>query len=84
MNFETIVGVVGATCILVAFILNQMGKWSKDSFSYDLVNTIGSLILIIYAYLLLSYPFLVLNSVWFFISAKDLVLQKQKLPKGGQ
>ena len=73
MNSEIVIGIVGATLILVAFVLNQIGKWSKDSFSYDLVNAIGSAFLIYYAYILTSYPFMVLNAVWFLVSVRDLV-----------
>tara|TARA_B100001989_G_scaffold240415_2_gene205459 strand:- start:518 stop:745 length:228 start_codon:yes stop_codon:yes gene_type:complete len=73
MNATTIIGIIGASLILVAFILNQTGEWSKDSFSYDLVNAVGSAVLIYYAYLLTSYPFMVLNGVWFVISFKDLL-----------
>jgi hypothetical protein len=76
MNLETIIGVAGASLILIAFVLNQFGKWSKDSFSYDLVNASGSLLLIVYAYLLVSYPFMILNGVWFLVSVRDLVGKK--------
>lgn len=72
------IGVVGAGLILVAFSLNQLGKWNSDSKLYDGVNTLGSLLLIVYAVLLESYPFLVLNSVWFFVSVRDLVYVKKK------
>ena len=69
----TIIGVLGASIILVAFLLNQFGKWSTESRSYDLANTIGSGILMYYAYLLDSLPFLVLNAVWFLVSLRDVV-----------
>jgi hypothetical protein len=78
MDIETLVGVFGASLILVAFTLNQVGVWSKDSFSYDVVNACGSLALILYSYMLSSYPFLVLNGVWFLVSVRDLVHTKAK------
>ncbi|MCA9358733.1 hypothetical protein KC926_00830 [Candidatus Kaiserbacteria bacterium] len=71
-----IIGIVGATSILIAFLFNQTGRWTNDSFVYDFVNAIGALLLIIYAYLISSYPFMVLNTVWFLAAFKDLVFRK--------
>jgi hypothetical protein len=76
MDYVTLIGLVGAGSILVAFMMNQFGRWSKDSFSYDLVNAVGAAILIIYAYLITSYPFMVLNTVWFLVAFKDVVSRK--------
>jgi hypothetical protein len=71
-------GIVGAAIILIAFILNQLGKWPTSSNSYDLANLIGSAILTYYAYTLGSWPFMVLNSVWFLVSLKDVVASLKK------
>jgi hypothetical protein len=78
MDLSTIVGVVGATIILVSFLLNQSGKWSAESRSYDLANAIGSIILVSYAVLLGSVPFMILNSVWFVVSFRDVVKSFRK------
>ncbi|MCA9360314.1 hypothetical protein H6785_02280 [Candidatus Nomurabacteria bacterium] len=78
MDNFTLLGLLGAGSILVAFVLNQFGKWSKDSFSYDAVNTFGAFILIIYAHLITSYPFMVLNTVWFIVAFRDVVKRKNK------
>lgn len=73
MDYVTIVGVLGAGLVLLAFTLNQNGKWSRELLSYNLVNLAGSGALVGYAYLLESYPFLVLNGVWFLVTLKYLV-----------
>jgi hypothetical protein len=73
MDYITLLGLLGAGSILVAFIMNQFGKWSKDSFIYDLTNALGALVLIVYAYLITSYPFMVLNTVWFLVAFKDVI-----------
>lgn len=73
MDIITIIGILGASIILLAFLLNQFGKWSTESFSYDVANVIGSGILIVYAYLLASWPFMALNAVWFLVSLKGVV-----------
>lgn len=73
MDITTLFGILGASIILVSFLLNQFGKWTTASLSYDVANVIGSGILIGYAYLLGSWPFLVLNIVWFLVSLKDVL-----------
>jgi hypothetical protein len=71
----TIIGFVGALLILVAFTLNQLGRWQTTDVRYDVVNAVGALLLIGYAYLLESYPFILLNTVWFLVAIRDLVLK---------
>lgn len=73
-----IIGIIGATIILICFLLNQFHKLSRDSFLYDLCNFIGSAILIYYAYLIWSVPFMVLNGVWAAVSLKDVIMPKKK------
>lgn len=73
MNTTLIIGVVGASIILIAFLLNQLNIWRNDTFGYDLANLVGSLVLIYYSMLLDSIPFIILNSVWAFFSLKDVV-----------
>jgi len=78
MNLITIIGSLGALLILIAFIMNQLHKWKEDYLIYDLVNLIGSLLLVIYAIILTSYPFLILNLVWLGLSARDVVVDLKK------
>lgn len=73
MEFTTFIGTLGAFMVLVAFVANQLGKWRDDYLIYDLVNFLGSLLLVTYASLLLSWPFLILNLVWMGLSARDLL-----------
>jgi hypothetical protein len=73
MDTYTIIGVIGATVILITFLLNQFGKLSAESRLYDVANALGAFILIVYAYLLWSIPFLLLNTVWFVVSARDVL-----------
>ena len=68
-----IIGFVGASLILVAFILNENKKWSDEDLKYDLANCIGSLFLVIYGVLSKTWPFVVLNVVWFLVSLRDVV-----------
>lgn len=69
----TAIGATGAGIILIFFILNEIHKISTDNVWYDLGNFFGSFLLVIYAYLLGSIPFLILNAVWAIFSLKEVV-----------
>ena len=73
MDTPTIIGSIGAALILIAFILNQLNKWKKTDLKYDLVNLIGSVILMVFSWLIFAWPFLVLNSVWAGVSLRDVI-----------
>lgn len=73
-----LVGILGMACILVAFLLEQRGVWKNDDLRYDLVNFIGSLLLVIYAIDGRSWPFIVLNAVWGLYSLRDVVVDLRR------
>ena len=73
-----IIGVLGATIILVLFIVEQSHKISNDSLFYDVGNFVGSVLLVVYAYLLSSVPFFILNLVWAAFSLKDIFVDFKK------
>ncbi len=68
-----LIGIVGAFIILFAFLMIQMQKWKDDDLIYDLTNAVGGLLLIIYAVIIRSYPFIVINLVWFVVSVWDVI-----------
>jgi lipid-A-disaccharide synthase-like uncharacterized protein len=78
---EEVIGFTGMVLILFAFIMNQTHKWKDDSLGYDLVNAVGSVLLIVYAMFLNSYPFLILNGIWALVSLRDLVLDVNRIRK---
>lgn len=71
---QEIIGISGMTMILCSFLLNQFQIWTHESFAYDLVNFIGSFLLIIYSVELESLPFTILNVVWAAVSLKDIYI----------
>jgi len=73
-----IIGFLGAFLILIAFILNQIKKWDQGTFKYDLTNCIGSLLLVIYGIVGKTWPFVVLNGVWFLVSLRDSIKDLKK------
>lgn len=72
-ELTTLIGVIGAGMVLIAFIMVQMNKWSPDSFQFDVVNFLGSMILVAYGLLLNSIPFVILNTVWAAFSLRDVI-----------
>lgn len=71
------IGSFGALLILIAFILNQFHIWKDHYFIYDLINFLGGVLLVIYAILLDSFPFAVLNGIWSLVSFRDCIRDLQ-------
>ena len=68
------IGVLGAGIVLLAFFMNQTHRWKDDDLIYDIANFVGGVLLVIYSVLLKSWPFLILNSIWSIVSARDIYL----------
>lgn len=73
MDLNLIIGVAGAAIVLIAFLLNESGKLNSEDFQYDLLNLIGSILLLIYAFNLNSLPFIIVNLIWGGFSLKDVI-----------
>ncbi len=73
MDIITIIGALGALIILIAFILLEIEKLSSESMWYDALNLIGGALLAYYAWLLQSWPFLVLNGIWTLVALRDVL-----------
>ena len=60
-----VAGIIGVVCILIAFLLDEFDKKiNSETLQYNLLNAFGSGLLIYYAYVLQSWPFVALNAVW--------------------
>jgi hypothetical protein len=75
---ETAIGILGAAIILLCFILNQVHVWKDTDFKYDLMNFIGSALLVVYGLMIHGYPFVALNGVWAIVSLRDIILDIKK------
>lgn len=81
MDFYTIIGIIGMCLILIGFLLNQTGTLNQEMLSYDLINLIGSILLVAYAINGNAWPFVILNAVWALYSLKDVTkAMVRKLP----
>ncbi len=84
MDYVTFIGTTGASLILVAFILEQIHRVKDTDLMYDIINFVGSGLLVIYAVLLRSYPFLILNMVWFLVSLRDVFIDLRRTSQVSQ
>jgi hypothetical protein len=76
--FYNIVGTLGASMILFGFYRTSIGKWQNKSFWYELDNTIGAVLLIIYQFHLHAYISVVLNVIWAFVAFRGLTSFAQR------
>ncbi len=70
---DQIVQVAGSLLILAAFVASQRGSMSVTSLPYLALNTVGSVILAVLAWLEQQWGFLLLESVWAVVSAAGLL-----------
>jgi len=73
LDSYTIIGYIGALVLMVAVIMNQLGRWQINDFEYDFINFIGSLILTVYTWQIGCYPLMSLFIVWSVFSAKNVL-----------
>ena len=76
--YTTILGVIGAGLVLWAFVMNEMTRWKATWLRYDVVNLVGSGLLVWYGMLIQGYPFVALNLIWAAVSLRDVVLDIKK------
>lgn len=77
MDMTLIIGITGAGILLVMFVLHQLHIVSEDALGYDLLNAIGSALLVVYAVRINSIPFAILNAVWCLVSVRDVIWRKK-------
>ena len=66
---EQVIQLIGAVLILAGFVLAQFNVWSPQSLPYLLANLFGAAALAATAYLAEQWGFVLLESVWTFVSA---------------
>lgn len=73
MIFE-VLGVLGALAVLIPFLLAQVNKIDSNTFTFDFLNFLGSLMLFINALHNELWTFVVINFVWGVFSLKDVLI----------
>ncbi|BCX14099.1 MAG: hypothetical protein KatS3mg085_631 [Candidatus Dojkabacteria bacterium] len=72
MELDFYIGFVGAMAVLVPFALMKLNVWKSSDIYFNVCNLLGSTLLLVSAYLIDSIPFVLLNLVWLFFSARDV------------
>lgn len=68
MTLELLLGIFGMIGILLAFVLDEFDIIHADSLHYNVLNLVGSGLLLYYAFALRGWPFLILNGIWFLVA----------------
>jgi hypothetical protein len=83
-DFPTIVGSIGVGLLLLAYFLNLIKRVSQDSWIYTALNVVGAGLACYSSYLISFVPFIILEGVWFLVSAVALIKLFVVQPSGGQ
>jgi len=73
INWSDLIGSLGVTLLLVAFLLNLRGYLSKDGLPYILLNIIGAGLACLASWLIHYIPFVVLEGTWTLVSLVALL-----------
>ncbi len=64
-----LIGVLGMALILIGFLMEEFARHTRhESLAYNTINIAGAFFLILYAWSLRSWPFLLLNLVWLVVA----------------
>lgn len=77
-QIKTTLSVAGLICCLFPFVMLQLKKWTVDTFWYRWLNILGSLVLLALSIVRIDWVFIILESVWFIFSVKDVVWNKTR------
>lgn len=70
---DQVIQIVGALAVLVAYTLAQRGALDQRSYSYLVLNAVGSAALTVEGYVSEQWGFVLLEGVWFLVSVAGLL-----------
>ena len=75
MHFSTgeVLGSLGVTILLLAFLMNLLQKWKQDSLPYILLNIIGAGLSCASSIVINFFPFVILEATWMLVSVFALL-----------
>lgn len=70
MNFNTadLIGSIGVTILLIAFLLNVLNKISRSGIVYIFLNIIGAGLACLASWMIDYLPFVILEATWALVS----------------
>lgn len=78
MNNIDWIGFIGILQILLAYILNVIGKIKSDDLAFILLNLVGASMACLASILMEYFPFIILEGVWTIVSLVSLIKYKRK------
>ena len=78
MSFTDWIGFIGVFLILLAYILNVIGKIKNNDLPFILLNLIGASLACVASILMKYLPFIILEGVWSFVSFLSLIKHYKK------
>ncbi len=78
MPLSDVIGSIGVSMLLIAFLLNLLKKISHDSFSYIFMNLIGAGLACLASILIRYTPFIILEGTWTLVSAVSMYFYIKK------
>lgn len=79
MNAIDWLGFIGVFLILLAYILNELGKITHKNLVFILLNLIGASIACLASVLLNYLPFIILEGIWALVSLNSLITYIKQL-----
>ena len=79
MNLSDLLGSLGVTLLLIAFLLNLRALLPSNSKFYIFLNIIGAALCGYSSYLIKFYPFVILEGVWVLAAVSSLI---KRVPRG--
>jgi hypothetical protein len=82
MHFSNgeILGSLGVTILLIAFLMNLLKKWSQDSLAYISLNIIGAGLACASSIVIHFFPFIILEATWMLVSVFALIKHFKQHP----
>lgn len=71
-----ILGWIGVVAILIAYAAVSAKRWNGDSIIYQMLNLIGSMLVIVNSFYNHAYPSVAINVAWILIATYALILRK--------
>ncbi|MDO5046549.1 CBU_0592 family membrane protein [Campylobacter sp.] len=68
MDIFQIIGLLGMICIVLGYFLLQIGKMTSEDLSYQLINLIGAILLIISLFVHFNLGSFLIEVFWIFIT----------------
>jgi hypothetical protein len=63
-----IIGTLGVTTIILAYVLLQLGRLRSDHLAYSLLNAVGASLILISLYYSFNFPSFIVEFFWLLIS----------------